>query len=437
MSFSISTPLPRPEASRTLQLLLLTVAASAAVYARTTVSPLQEAMRVALELSDNQIAMLQGPALAIPMIIAAIPLGLTVDRYSRVRLLLAFAMLNVAGSILSAVVSSFPLLFLARSVVGITTPATAMTALSIIADLYSPAARGRANMIMAVGQVGGMSAAFGLGGALLSGSGTGVNGWRSSMLWMSVPLVVVMFLVLGTREPVRKGAASVRLAGVKAFTELWRYRAMLAPLLAGQVMVGMADAAVLIWASPALSRGFALPPDRVGSIMAMALLVSGLAGPLAGGFVADLSQRAGGPRLTIGVLSGLSLLSVPAGLFAIAPSVPAAGALIVLFMTIGYAISVIAGTLFTVVIPNELRGLCISVSVTASLLFCLGLAPVTVSMLSTVIGGPTMIGAALAIVCAAISLFGAAVFTVGRRHFSAGAGTDPGRTWDTGPASGQ
>ena len=48
-----------------------------------------------------------------------------------------------------------------------------------------------------------------------------------------------------------------------------------------------------------------------------------------------------------------------------------------------------------------------------------GVAPVAVSLLSGMLGGTTMIGHALAWVCALTSLLGALIFALGRRGFAA------------------
>src|SRR6202795_205982 len=86
-----------PIAQRMPQMALMIIIVSAASFAATAVNPLQETIRDALALTDNQIALLQGPALALPMIAAAVPLGLLIDRYSRVRLLLALTTSDIVG----------------------------------------------------------------------------------------------------------------------------------------------------------------------------------------------------------------------------------------------------------------------------------------------------------------------------------------------------
>jgi MFS family permease len=405
-----------PGSTRGSQLLLLAVALSAANYARTALGPLQERVRLALALSDNQIALLQGPAMALPLVIAALPLGLLIDRSSRARLIFIFAFLSLLGSVATALASNFAMLFAARCLVGLAASATSVAVLSLLSDLYAPAQRGRATMAVAVGEVAGASAAFALGGALLALFVTTLNGWQSAMFWLSVPLALVMFLMVAMREPPRRGVAIQRPSARQACVELWRYRAVVTPLVTAKIMAVTAYGAVVIWTAPTLSRNFGLSPDRIGAIMATSLLVSGILGPIAGGIVADLCQRSGGPRRTMIALCILAVLSVPTGCFPLMPGVLSMSALLILFMTIINMIGVTEMTLTTVVIPNELRGLSLSVLVATGLVFGVGLAPLTVSLLSGVIGGPAMIGTALALICVLAGIVGAAIFAFGRRY---------------------
>jgi MFS family permease len=398
------------------QVALLTLVAGAAIYARTMMSPLQEAVRTALALSDNEMAMLQGPALALPLLLGAAPLGLAIDRYSRVRLLLLCGVLSIVGSALTALAPNFGTLFISRCVIGLTAPATAMAAASLIADICAPAQRGRVNMLVTVGQTGSMAGAFALGGVLLASFGAGPTGWRQVVLVLTSPLLLITLLVPLMGEPLRTDVEAVNPSPAQSIAELWRYRAVVGPVLIGFALVAaIADGATLVWVAPTLSRRFALPPDRIGTAMGLLLLVSGILGPLVGGAVADFCQRAQGPRLTITALAALTLLSVPAGLFAVAPGVTAAIVGLVLFLTIGTATGVIVTTLLTIIVPNEVRGLSLSALWTSGAILGLGVAPVAVSLLSNAMGGPAMIGDALATICVGCSLAGAIAFAVGSR----------------------
>jgi MFS family permease len=398
--------------------MLLAVAASSAAYAVAVVSPLQETMRVALALSDNQMALLQGPALALPMVIAAVPLGLLIDRYSRVRLLLICVALDVAGSVLTAQAATFAVLFAARCLIGLTATVIITTAFSLLSDLYPPAQRGRAMMVMSIGQAAGPSAAFALGGLLITLASAGSNGWQWTMLWLTCPLVLVFLLMLTMREPGRTAVVIENASVRDSFVELWGYRAVVGPLLAGFVLTKIAVTAAVVWAAPAFSRSFALAPDRIGAIIGTALLISGIVGPLLGGLLADFCQRAGGPQRTMLMLSGLTLLSVFAGLFPIMSGVGWASVLLVALLSIINAILIAGIALFTVVIPNELRGLSMGALAGAEMLFGVGLAPIMVSLLAGAIGGSAAIGNALSLVCVASCLLGAGVFAFGKRYLT-------------------
>jgi MFS family permease len=404
-------------AYRRLQLALLALALAAANFARTAMSPLQEQVRSALSLTDPQIAMLQGPALALPLILASVPIGFLMDRYSRARLVAGFAVSAWMGSALTALAPNFLWLFAARSLVGVSACAVSIGVLSLVADHYAPAERGRANMVVATAEVGGASAAFAVGGALLGLLGEAGPRWPRTMLWTSAPLAMVAVLMLALRDTRRRefGPESSTLG--RSLGRLWRYRATIAPLIAAKILVVTAYGAAVIWASPALSRRFAEPAERVGALMATALLIAGLLGPIAGGYVADFSQRRGGPVRTLLVLSGLALVSVPAGCFALSRSMAIASASLIAFLTLVSMIGVIEMTLTTVVIPNELRGLCLSVMVTVSLVFGIGLAPLVVSMLSGALGGPTTLALALTLVCTATGMVGSVIFWLARPLF--------------------
>src|ERR1700743_2673301 len=93
---------------------------AAAGFARTMISPLQEAIRVSMALSDNQMALLQGPVIGVPVALTAIPLGLLIDRHSRSRLLMTFASLSLVGSLLTAFAPNFVCLLLTRCLAGVT-----------------------------------------------------------------------------------------------------------------------------------------------------------------------------------------------------------------------------------------------------------------------------------------------------------------------------
>jgi hypothetical protein len=222
-------------------------------------------------------------------------------------------------------------------------------------------------------------------------------------------------MVLAMVEPVRSGVAIENPSPRRAVAELWGYRSVVGPIFAGILLGQVALGADYVWGGPMLSRSFTLAPDRVGTTMAVALMVSGVVGAAVGGLLADFCQRAGGPRRTIRVLAALALFSAPAGLFGMGSDAWSASVLLVIFLTVATAISVMGSTLLVIVAPNELRGLCIAALVAVCVPVGSGLAPLAVSALAGAMGGAAMIGKSLSLVCVATGILGAAAFALGRR----------------------
>src|SRR5690242_16076786 len=89
----------------TLSLLALTICAGVAM--QFSLSPVQEAVKLELGLSDFQTSLVQGLAVSIPVALLAIPLGRLTDRSNRVRLLIVMAATWTAGMALTALAQGF------------------------------------------------------------------------------------------------------------------------------------------------------------------------------------------------------------------------------------------------------------------------------------------------------------------------------------------
>jgi MFS family permease len=285
---------------------------------------------------------------------------------------------------------------------------------SLIADLYVPTQRGRVTTAVIIGQVAGIAAAFALGGMLLTLAGGSGAIWQKVMLWLTVPMIPMVFVTFYLREPPRTGQVIARPSGRQIWEELRLYWRVIGLLALGIILVETAVGGMLIWSAPMLSRKFGLAPDRVGAVMATGMLISGIIGPVAGGMLADLCQRTRGSRGATVAVAVVALVSAPVGLFPTVTGATYGSALLITEMTFMLAIAVMGMTLFIIVIPNELRGLCMSVLVAANLLVAFAVAPVAVSLLAQFMGGLPMIGKALSMLCICSSLLSAAAFYLAR-----------------------
>jgi MFS family permease len=401
-----------------VQLLLIAAAVWAGSYARVALSPLQEAMRLHGSFTDSQIGLLQGPAIALPIILCSVPIALLIDRLPRVRLLLLFVLTALLGTVLTALAPSFGWLFAGRSLVGLASTALLLTAFSLMADYFPPEQRGRGTMVIAGGAELSSPAAFALGGFILASQIPAQSHWQSALLWMTMPFLIIIALgVAALREPERMGVVEAQPPISAGFKELWGIRGVVLTLLAARCLVWLADGATVIWAAPMLSRRFEIGPVEIGAIMATTLLVVGLSAPVLGGLLADFCQKRGGPRLTIGALGLVAGISIAAGLFGIARDLSVTIIALAVFITCGFVINIAGAALATVVVPNEVRALYLSLSNGCGAIFGVALAPLAVSLLSEALGGPAQLGAALTLVCIISSACGVACLLFGRRFF--------------------
>ncbi len=414
-----------PFAKTLLPLLALALAMAVGFTMMGAFGTVQEGAKGELHLSDYTLSLIQGLSAALPLAVFSIPIGIMVDRYNRVRMMIVLAFVWTLGTVLTGLAHSVPLLFVARMLTGIGTTGALTAALSLCADFCVPTQRGRAMLIVNLGKSLGVALALALSGALfgLFAHGrapawfAGMMPWRSVHLCLAVVSMLAILPLFLLREPVRQEVAAGAHAPFKVVAgELWARRVFLIPLFVGQISVVMADAAAGIWVSPVLSRTFHLQPDEFAGWMGALLFGAGVVGAIVGGLSADRGQKSGrrGGLLIGAVLA--AALGVPAALFPIMPSVPLFGVAVGLLVTCGAVTGVVTSVALTVLIPNELRGLCIGAFIAIAGLIGYGLAPTLVAAASGMLGGEAHLAQGLAIVGVMTSAISVVAFTMAMRR---------------------
>lgn len=404
---------------RISQLALLTLVSFSGMYARSTLGPIQEILKHSLSLTDNQIALIQGMALAAPLLILSVPLGLLIDGYSRKRILLAATICDSAATLIGGVAHSYGTLIATRCVIGLCAPATGIVAYSLLSDIYSDTTRGRATTVVVLGQIAGTAAAFTLGGQLLSLTTAYPAPWRIVMLLSGLILAVPIVLAAAISDPPRRERAPESVSARDLTSRFSNWLPLVTMLVIGMALVSLADGAALVWTAPTLSRVFSLTSSQAGIMTGTSLLVGGTAGPLLAGPLSDYCQRTGGPSRSGLMIGMLLLLSAPMGLFGVTPNVVIALVFSVLFVFLSSAASVAIISVSITALPNELRGISLALESGAGAAFGLGVAPLLVSSLSAALGGAQNIGLALAAVNASTCLVGALIFIAKKAAFSA------------------
>ena len=404
-------------------LLLLALAMATGFMAMGSFAMVQEGAKAELGLSDYSLGIIQGVGAAVPLVLFSIPLGLMVDRFNRVRLLVALAAVWTAGTLLTAFAGGVTSLFIARMLTGIGTTGALTAALSLGADWCAPAERGRAMLIVSLGKALGTGLGFAAAGWLfglfLHGHGPALGGlpWRNVHFVLAGVCTIALLPLLLLREPARTEVA----AGVHApfrvvAAELWERRGFLLPLFVGQTSVVMADVAAGVWAAPVLARSYGLGPEQVASWMGALIFAAGVGGAVAGGLAADWGQKRGtrGGILTGAVVA--AAIGVPMALFPIMPSVQGFAVLLGILVLCGALTGVVTSVALTVLLPNELRGLSIGAFIAIAGLIGYGIAPTLVVFTSGQLGGEAHLGEALAIVGVIVSLASVGAFWLSVRR---------------------
>jgi MFS family permease len=383
---------------------------------KTVFSPLQEAAKLDLKLSDFAISLVQGLATGAPIALFSIPLAWVIDHGRRVRLLIALFAVCVIGTFWTVFANDLVSLFLARMLSALGASCAVPVVISLAADLCLPDQRGRAMVVLGLGAAAGAAAAFALAGMLLTYLAVhpiaalgGMAPWRGTHLLLGVAgtlLLVPLFLL---HEPARHEVEQQTTAFGPTIQALWAKRAFLFPLFAGQIGISMADSAAGIWATPVLIRNYHLQPAAFAGWLGAILFVGGVLGSILGGFGADFghkSRRRGG-LLFAAVLA--TALGIPTALFPIMPSIGGFQVMFFFLLLAGSTTVVVASTAVAVLIPNEERGACMAVFSVISAIIGTSLAPTIVTLGSTLMGGERFLAPALAatgLVTGVISLAG-------------------------------
>jgi MFS transporter, Spinster family, sphingosine-1-phosphate transporter len=246
---------------------------------RQAIPPLVPLIRDEFALTSTQISYLQVSLQAV-LALASIPFGFFADRFHRSRIIAGGVIFWSFATIFTSHVHTFAMLLLARAFVGIGEAAYAPAAQSMISGGYPQQDRARAQSIFAAGMLVGGVAGQAIGG--LIGQWLG---WRAVFYVIGIPGLILSFAILGLAEPSRGPRSEV-----VPLSRLLRVPAFLTLMLSG-VMITFASVAFITWGTDFVVRYKDFSLREAGISLGPALLVSGLLGVLAGGFLADMLQQ--------------------------------------------------------------------------------------------------------------------------------------------------
>jgi MFS family permease len=354
-----------PPLSRAIwPMLLLFLAANLYSIDKNIVGVLAEPIKHEFKVSDAQLGLLLGVAYSLLSAVLGLGLGWLIDHRTR-RTLLAGAILLWSGATLACgLVTTFQGFFVARTLVGLGEAAVAPAAMSLIADLFAPARRGRALSAYFIGASIGSGLSSVIPGWVLK-SGLRlylpllgpIEPWRSAFVLCGLAGPVVALLFLTVAEPRRHGlrpqAGDGRLA--LKFARLWSVRRLAGPLFAGFTLFYVALVGLTSWTAVFVTRRYGVPITGFSNVLGLMLLITGVGGYLSSGLLTDSRfgrGRAGRMRL----LALLPLLGLPSAFATFAPAPVIA---IMMLGAIGTAmpmINVAMNATMQDILPNDMRG---------------------------------------------------------------------------------
>ena len=242
---------------------------------------LAQPIKADLHLSDAEFGAIGGLAFALLYSVLGVPLAYVADRTSRSRVIAGSLAVWSAFTALCGVATGYWQLFLFRLGVGVGEAGGVAPSYALIADYFPPERRARALAIYSLGVPIGLA-----GGTLLGAYIAAWIDWRTAFLIMGVAgLVLAPIFALIVRDLPRR-ATSTQAPASAVFAILARKPAfwLLAFASASSSLCGYGLA---LWTPSVLMRSFGFDLITTGQFMGSLILIGGVSGVFAGGWLAD------------------------------------------------------------------------------------------------------------------------------------------------------
>jgi MFS transporter, Spinster family, sphingosine-1-phosphate transporter len=246
-------------------------------------------------------------ALLLVYAVAALPFGYWADRGVRRTVVgIGVAIWSVA-TLFTGFARNFFQLFLSRAVLGIGEASYYPAGTSLLSDYFPKEQRARVMSIWGVGSTIGIAIGFAGGGYVAD-----KFGWRNAFFFAAIPGILFAVLAFALREPLRgsveeRGPAlrQTRDASLRTFLNLMRIPTLRATILS-QTALYFVLASNAFWLPTLLVRRFDLSVSQAGLFAGIVLVLGGLIGTLAGGWIADrLAPKNPAAYLQVGIVGFL------------------------------------------------------------------------------------------------------------------------------------
>jgi MFS family permease len=280
---------------------------------RYVLSAILPAIKAEFHMSDFEGGLLISSFLLV-YAVATLPLGIWADRGVRKHVISICVGIWSVATGLAGFAQNLVQLFALRSILGIGEAGYAPASLSLLGDLFSREKRGRILSYWSIGTLIGAAIGVSLGGLVAD-----KLGWRWAFYLVGIPGMIAALLAWRLKEPIRgifdhdeqRDEAQSEEADAPAAQKtqkpvashgsfdknFWASARQLAHiptywvLICAFIFSFFTIGGTSFWLTTYLTRAFSLSLTDAGSISGLVLVISGLAGTLIGGWLADRIQQ--------------------------------------------------------------------------------------------------------------------------------------------------
>jgi MFS family permease len=395
---------------------------------------LVEPIKASLHISDTQISLLQGFAVAIFYGLLAVPLGRLADSGNRRNIIAAGAFFFALSTIAGGFALSFGALFATRLCVGIGEATLTPAGSSLIGDYLPPQKVGRAMGLFVGSSFAGSGLALVVIGALIAWLAAHPSvqfpligrpqDWQIVFVAAGLPGIAFAIAMLGVREPPRGGGLALAtdsardtasIAEVVAFVRT--HSRLLVPVFLGLPVLAAGQFGLNVWTPTFFIRTHGWTAAQIGPVFGVMVGVLSTSGVVTGGWLADRQIARGRIDANLQVSMAAALVAAP--FILVFPLVGSPVLALVLLAPVLFfgAMPFGAGpAAIPVLAPNRMRAQLMAVYLLFGNLLGAGLGPWMIAAFTDgVLKDPQAIRYSIAIVGTGVILAGAAIVGLGAR----------------------
>jgi MFS family permease len=382
-----------------------------------------------LAINDSQMGILQGYSFAVLNGLMSIPFGWYADRKNRRNVLVLGIVIWGLSTIASGFTTTYTQLLITRMGLGVGEAALMPAGMSLLADYFPKAQRGRAVGVFGIGGFSGIGLSYLIGGTVLA-TFRGVDNvtlpvvgttslWHASFIVVGLATLVLAAWTATVREPPRVDAPVAQAAdGVPFGRYFKKHWGAFVPVMGGYLCLGFCAIGWFAWLPTYFIREFKMAPIAAGIQVGIATTIGGALGAVVGGYVADWMARRGFRGGKLPTLSLMFVIWIPCALGILVSDSPALSLFIAFLFTfmdgIGFQQYV---NVMQEMFPPHLRARSIAAWGVCSSVLSYGLGPLVFGLATDYVFGAQGLREAISLCSMPVILLGLALSWWGRRPY--------------------